>query len=71
MISNLPTPSLDKGSLALTEEYVRLRAYQLFELRGCEHGHDVEDWLHAEAEIMGFHEVAAVEEVRIMRAVRR
>jgi len=41
------------GSLELTEEILRMRAYQLFEQRGHEHGHDVDDWLQAEAEITG------------------
>ena len=27
------------------------RAYELFETRGCEHGHDWEDWLRAESEL--------------------
>jgi Protein of unknown function (DUF2934) len=27
------------------------RAYELFELRGCEHGHDWEDWFRAELEL--------------------
>lgn len=27
------------------------RAYQLYEMRGGSHGHDVEDWLKAEREI--------------------
>ena len=31
-------------------EWITQRAYQLFEQRGFEHGHDVEDWLQAEAE---------------------
>ncbi len=43
----------DMGSQELTEEIIRMRAYQLFEQRGYEHGHDVEDWLQAEAEVMG------------------
>ena len=43
----------DLGSLELTEEIIRRRAYELFELRGCQHGHDVEDWLAAEAEVTG------------------
>ena len=30
---------------------VRARAYELFEQRGREHGHDLDDWLQAEAEI--------------------
>jgi hypothetical protein len=45
--------ALDQGSVELTEEYIRLRAYQLYEQRGRENGHDVEDWLQAEAEIFG------------------
>ena len=66
-MTTLPRPSLDKGSLELTEEYIRLRAYQLFEDRGNEHGHDLEDWLRAEAEVMGLYEAAAIEEVRRKR----
>ena len=33
----------------LEREAVELRAYGLYLSRGCEHGHDVEDWLGAEA----------------------
>lgn len=33
------------------EEMVRARAYELYEQRGREDGHDMEDWLQAEAEI--------------------
>ena len=33
------------------EEQVRRRAYELYERRGREHGHEVEDWLQAEAEL--------------------
>ena len=43
----------DEGSLELTEEIMRLRAYRFFEERGYEHGHDLEDWLRAKAEIFG------------------
>jgi HSP20 family molecular chaperone IbpA len=28
------------------------RAFQLFEERGCEHGHDLDDWFKAEAELL-------------------
>ena len=38
-----PNPSL--------EQQVRNRAYQLYEERGREDGHELEDWLRAEAEI--------------------
>ena len=35
------------------EQLIRERAYQLFEARGREPGHEVGDWLQAEAEILG------------------
>lgn len=31
---------------------VARRAYELFEARGCEHGHDWEDWFRAESELL-------------------
>jgi Protein of unknown function (DUF2934) len=43
----------DTGSLELTEELVRQRAYQFYEERGCEQGHDLDDWFRAEAEVLG------------------
>jgi hypothetical protein len=33
------------------EARIRQRAHELYEARGTEDGHDVEDWLQAEAEI--------------------
>jgi len=33
------------------EEKIRLRAYALYEERGREDGHDVDDWLRAEVEL--------------------
>lgn len=35
------------------EEEIRKRAYELFEARGGEEGHELEDWLRAEEEIKG------------------
>ncbi len=32
------------------EEEIRHRAYELYEQRGRDDGHDLEDWLRAEAE---------------------
>jgi hypothetical protein len=29
------------------------RAYDIYLSRGCQHGHDVEDWLRAERELIG------------------
>jgi hypothetical protein len=34
-----------------TREQIAARAYELYLQRGCEHGHDVEDWLNAEKEL--------------------
>jgi hypothetical protein len=51
--ANLSTAKPDESSLALTEEIMRSRAYRFFEKRGYEHGHDLEDWLRAKAEIFG------------------
>lgn len=33
------------------EESIRQRAYELYEQRGGEHGHDWDDWLQAEQEL--------------------
>ena len=41
------------------EEKIRLRAFELFEARGREDGHEQEDWLQAEAEILGTQRKAA------------
>ncbi len=35
------------------EEEIRGRAFELFEARGAEDGHELEDWLRAEEEIKG------------------
>jgi len=41
------------------EEQIRERAYQLYELRGREDGHDLDDWLRAETEVAGKTKVVA------------
>jgi len=47
---------LDAESLSVRRkeayEAVARRAYQLFENRGYENGHDIEDWLRAESELL-------------------
>ncbi len=35
------------------EEDIRHRAYQLYDLRGREDGHDLDDWLRAEEDVRG------------------
>jgi hypothetical protein len=42
-----------------TEDRIRQRAWDLYEARGREDGHDLEDWLQAEEEIAGIRGRAA------------
>lgn len=35
-----------------TEEEIRARAYRLYWERGCRPGHDIDDWLQAEYELV-------------------
>jgi hypothetical protein len=41
------------GDAAEISARIAVRAYQRFADRGFQHGHDVEDWLAAEAELRG------------------
>jgi len=43
----------DAVSLEFIEDKIRERAYQLSEQRGFEDGHAMDDWLQAEAEVLG------------------
>jgi len=38
--------------LDVVEEKIRLRAHQFYEEHGREDGHDIDDWLHAESEVL-------------------
>ncbi|MCG8605365.1 DUF2934 domain-containing protein [bacterium] len=44
-------PKRISQSATVNEIAIRERAYQLFEARGFEHGHDIEDWVAAEKEL--------------------
>lgn len=49
------------------------RAFQLFEERGCENGHDLDDWFKAEAELLMPIPIKVKEmarEIRVMAEVR-
>jgi len=46
--SRVETPSPDVGA---TQEWIRRRAYELWEQAGREHGRDAEHWLQAEWEV--------------------
>ncbi len=50
---DVSTAKPDESSLELTEDIIRARAYQFYEERGYEDGHDLEDWLRAESQIIG------------------
>jgi hypothetical protein len=39
-------------SAPITEEEIAQRAYALYEMRGREDGHDLDDWLKAERELL-------------------
>lgn len=39
-------------SVRPTEEQIRKRAFEIYLQRGCQNGHDRDDWLQAEYELM-------------------
>ena len=45
------SPDATKKQPTRTRYQIRLRAYELYEERGREDGHEEEDWLRAEEEI--------------------
>jgi len=45
----IPTIVERFGDVAETE--IARRAYELYEQRGCAHGHDIDDWLQAEQQL--------------------
>jgi hypothetical protein len=56
MVHKTSSPHLapsEPESPTLTEDLVRQRAYELYEERGCEDGHELDDWFKAEGEILG------------------
>jgi len=44
-------PAPEPSAAVVSEELIRQRAYELYEQRGREDGHALDDWLAAEAEI--------------------
>lgn len=49
--AELEAESVDRSVPDEQLEKIRRRAWELYEARGREEGHDLEDWLQAEAEI--------------------
>jgi hypothetical protein len=48
---NLVTMPSGNQLVGTTDDDIARRAYELYEERGGEHGHDVDDWLRAEREL--------------------
>ena len=49
-----PTPKKTRAAKTTpTHEEIALRAYEIYLARGREDGHDVDDWLQAERELIG------------------
>ena len=55
-----PAPGRN-GPALVTDADVARRAYDLYLARGCESGHDVEDWLQAERDLRG--DVGVIEQI--------
>jgi hypothetical protein len=47
-----PVAGYSPAAARLAEEKIRWRAYELYEQRGRADGHDEEDWLQAEREVL-------------------
>jgi HSP20 family protein len=41
-----------QGDMQQIQLAIARRAFELFETRNCEHGHDLEDWFRAESELL-------------------
>ena len=44
-------PTAPPGPVQVTEDDIARRAYDRYLARGCEDGHDLEDWFYAEQEV--------------------
>ena len=52
-VLTMPRVVADAPSAPITTAAIAGRAYELYEQRGSDHGHDVDDWLQAERELAG------------------
>jgi len=65
------TANLNLQAAVDLQEQIRRRAYELYEQRGREDGHECEDWLQAEAELLqAFTQPLAGKTVKADRAPR-
>ncbi len=49
---------VDVASNVALQQKIQARAYELYQLRGCEGGHELDDWLQAECELNSKSEAA-------------
>jgi hypothetical protein len=68
--TNYATHRLRQGTNAVDEE-IRRRAYYIFLQKGCQKGHELEDWVRAEQELLCFPPAGSQkkDEIRIKVAV--
>jgi len=52
-LATIPVRSASPDANYHLQTVIRRRAYELYEERGREEGHAMDDWLRAEAEILG------------------
>jgi hypothetical protein len=52
MNQQTPVETQTTRSLDDRQEQIRRRAFEIYEQRGREDGHDLEDWLQAESEVV-------------------
>lgn len=50
--SNVNRKAASDGMNEAMREQIEKRAYEIYEARGAEPGHELEDWVRAEAEMM-------------------
>jgi hypothetical protein len=46
-----PKPPVSQQAAVTDNSDIARRAYELYLARGCQHGHDLEDWVQAEREL--------------------
>lgn len=50
-LTAVPTPNQQTKPAGELQEYIRHRAFELYEQHGRNNGHDLDDWLQAESEL--------------------
>ncbi len=61
-----PSDRLNDGDFGFERE-IQSRAYELYEQRGKENGHELDDWLQAEAEVLQMRVKAIIHEILLGR----